>query len=151
MQPNANENADAKAKANAKYETDAPETKEQAQELLKNFYNKGRLATPESPLPKRPQLLSWKLNEDGVMVIIDGASGRKLEFVTEPEKQAAELAEEQFEDAEIAALDAEAKAEALEAEAVAAEAAAKAARDKANKEPFAHVKKATKEENKKGK
>jgi len=107
-----------------KYDTDSPETKDQAEALLKEYYKSKR---PE--LKGRPNLLSWKLNDDGTMVLIDGTSGRKLEFVTNEVVKERLKAEEATEDAEDAMLDAE--AEALEAEAAAAQARNKAEQIKA--------------------
>jgi len=107
-----------------KYDTDSPETKDQAEAFLKEYYKSKR---PE--LKGRPNLLSWKLNDDGTIVLIDGTSGRKLEFVTNEVVKERLKAEEAAEDAEKAMLDAE--AEALEAEAEAAQARNKAEQIKA--------------------
>jgi hypothetical protein len=122
-----------------KFDKDSPETYEQAKDLLDKYYKKQK-ATGDS-LPLRPAMQSWTLHEDGVMVIIDGASGRKLEFVTNQDTKDKEKAAEQAEDAESAALDAEAKAKAAqlaaeqaEAEAKAAKAAAKAQAGKTNEQ-----------------
>jgi phage terminase Nu1 subunit (DNA packaging protein) len=101
----------------SKYDTDSPETKEQAEALLKQYYKDRRLE-----LKGRPNLLSWKLNDDGIMVLVDGASGRKLEFVTNEAVQERLKAEETAEDAESALLDAEARADEAEAKAAQAQA-----------------------------
>jgi hypothetical protein len=103
-----------------KYDTDSPETKEQAEALLKQYYKDRR---PE--LKGRYNLLSWKLNDDGIMIVVDGNSGRKLEFVTNEAVQERLKAEETAKEAESALLDAQAKAD--EAEAKAKQAQAKVA------------------------
>jgi len=116
---------------NTKYDTDSPDTREQAEELLKQYYKQEKAReTPETQnkLPKRPHLLSHRLREDGVMVVVDGASGRKLEF--EPKDYQANE-QEQAEDAEQEALDAEAEADEARAQALVAEQKAKAAKEKA--------------------
>ena len=63
---------------------DDPNTKAQAQALLKEYYEQEKAQAEagqvNDTLPKKPNLLSWNLREDGVMVVVDGASGRKLEF-----------------------------------------------------------------------
>jgi len=107
-----------------KFEKDSPETKEQANALLVDYYKEQRAAGDK--IPDRPALLSWTLREDGVMVIVDGASGRKLEFVTDQEARDKEAAEEKFEIAQLAELDAEAKA--INAENAAEQAKAEAKR-----------------------
>lgn len=60
---------------------DDPNTKDQAEALLKEYYEqeKGK----GMPMPEQPALQSWNLRDDGTMVVIDGASGRKLEFSPE--------------------------------------------------------------------
>ena len=123
------------------YAVDSPATKEQAEELLKKYYKEHRSMT--DPLPKRPNLISWQKKPDGTIVLVDGASGRKLTFAPE-EAQAKEQAEEQAEDAEQEALDAEAEAAEAEAQALVAEQKAKAARDKANRTPFVYIDKEAK-------
>ena len=110
------------------YAVDSPASKEQAEELLKKYYKENKSVT--DPLPKRPNLLSWVKHPDGTIVLVDGASGRKLTFAPE-EAQAKAQAEEQAEDAEQAALDAEAEASEARAQALVAEEKAKAARQKA--------------------
>lgn len=129
------------------YAVDSPASKEQAEELLKKYYKEHRSVT--DPLPKRPNLISWVKHPDGTIVLVDGASGRKLTFEPE-EAQAKEQAQEKAEDAEQEALDAEAEANEAEAQALVAEQKAKAARDKANKTPFAYVDKAAKDQGPKG-
>jgi hypothetical protein len=108
-----------------KYQKDSPETYEQALDLLKDYY-KTQKANGDH-LPLRPAIASWKLNEDGTMTVIDGASGRKLSFVIDTSKQDKLRAEAAAEDAAQAAADALAKAEAARLAADAAEAEAKAA------------------------
>jgi multidrug efflux pump subunit AcrA (membrane-fusion protein) len=118
----------------SKFEKDSPETYQQAKDLLKEYYKKQR-ATGDR-LPDVPMLQSWILHEDGVMVIVDGASGRKLDFETDPGAKDKEQAQEQFELAQLAELDAEAKAYNAQVAAEQAEAEAqraKAAADKAAK------------------
>lgn len=138
-----------------KYDTDSPEIKEQAEQLLKDYYKGEKAAeTEQTPnkLPKRPSLLTWKLYPNGVIVLVDGASGRKLEFTPKEAQEAQDKAsaEVQAEDAEQAALDAEAEADEAEAQALVAEQKAKAAREKANKTPFAYIDKAAKSQGPKG-
>jgi len=114
-----------------KYDTDSPDTREQAEELLKQYYKQEKATeTEQAPnkLPKRPRLLSHRLREDGVMIVVDGASGRKLEF--EPKDYQANE-QEQAEDAEQEALDAEAEAAEARAQTLVAEEKAKAAKAKA--------------------
>jgi len=132
-----------KTKTKDEFAPNAPEVKDEAEELLKKYYKEHKSVT--DPLPKRPNLLSWHKYPNGTIVLVDGTSGRKLVFPPE-EAIAKAQQEEQAEDAEQAALDAEAEASEAEAQALAAEAKAKAAREKANKTPFAYIKKATKEE-----
>lgn len=110
----------------SKFETDSPETKDQAEELLKQYYKEHR---GEKNFPRRYNLLSWRLHPSGIMVVIDGASGRKLEFVVNEaelkkaaEQDIAETAEEALLDAEAEAAEAEAKAKAKAAQAKAEQA-----------------------------
>ena len=101
-------------KENTRYDTDSPATKDQAEALLKQYYKERR---NEKNFPRRYNLLSWKLNNDGTMIVIDGASGRKLEFVTNEVVQERLKAEETAEDAEEELLDAEADAAIAKADA----------------------------------
>lgn len=113
-----------------KFDTNSPETKEQAETLLKDYYKKN---AGKENLPKRGILESWKLHEDGVMIVVDGASGRKLVF--EPKDyQSADKAEDLAEDAEQAALDAEAEVEEARRTVKRAEEKAKAAKLRATEE-----------------
>jgi len=70
--------------------TNDPNTKVQAKHLLDEYYEqekeKAEKAGETSTL-KKPVLIAWNLHDDGIMVVVDGASGRKLEF--EPDKKAA--------------------------------------------------------------
>lgn len=125
-----------------KYNTDAPETRDQAETLLKEYYK----THPNDQLPKRHNLLSWKLNEDGTMVVVDGTSGRKLEFVIDKDRQDKVQAEELAEDAEQAALDAKAEVDNAEAVLARAKAKLKEAETEANKKPFKYIDTAVKEE-----
>lgn len=111
-----------------KFDANSPDTKEQAEELLKEYYKQHKTDLP--PAAKRPDLLSWKLNEDGVMSLVDGASGRQLTFEP-PNYQAKEQAEELAEDAEQAALDAEAELAEARKQVLVAEQKAKVAEQKA--------------------
>lgn len=93
---------DKKEDPKARYEADSEETKEQAEALLKDYYRR----QGGEGMPKRPMLASWKLKEDGVMIVVDGASGRELTF--EPKDYLSEdKAEEEADDAAQAVLDAE--------------------------------------------
>jgi hypothetical protein len=127
-----------------KFSADAPETKDQAEALLKQYYKEHR---GEKDFPRRYQLLSWRLNLDGSMTVVDGASGRKLNFPSqspfayidaEAQKIEAENAEADVQEAEAKADEAEAKAK--QARAVAeqlktnTEAKAKAAEAEAKKQ-----------------
>lgn len=56
---------------------DDTNTKAQAEALLTEYYK-------EQKLKGEPNLLSWNLHDNGTMVLVDGASGRKLTF--EPKK-----------------------------------------------------------------
>jgi len=109
------------------YDVDSPKTKDQAEALLKQYYKEHR---NEKDFPRRPALLSWKLNENRTFVLVDGASGRKLEFIVDQDQQAKAQEAESAEDAEEALIDAE--AEAQDAEAKAAQARALADQAKAN-------------------
>jgi hypothetical protein len=68
---------------------DDPTTKAQAQALLVEYYEqenaKAERSQQASGLPKKTNLLSWDLKDDGTMVVVDGASGRKLTFAPEEE------------------------------------------------------------------
>ena len=119
-----------------KYDTDSPQTREQAEELLKRYYKDRR---PQ--LSGRPNLLSWKLSEDGIMTVVDGTSGRELEFVTNSVVQEKLAASQEAEDAEVALLAAQAKADEAEARANEAEARLKEAETQA-KEAEAKARKA---------
>jgi len=128
-----------------KFEKDSPDTYEQASDLLKDYYKTQKASGDKLPL--RPALMSWVLNEDGTMTVIDGASGRKLNFVIDTSKQDKLRAEAAAEDAAQTALDAQAKAEAArlaadqaEAEAKATKATAKAQGLKTNEQMKAEAK-----------
>ncbi len=119
-----------------KYEVDSPETKDQAEALLKDYYKREKAIENEqtkNKLPKRPILQSWRLRTDGVMIVVDGASGRKLEFFNTREVSEPFAYIETAADAETAALDAEAEAEEARGQLARAEAKAKAARAEAKK------------------
>jgi hypothetical protein len=66
---------------------DDPKTKDQAEALLNQYYEQAKAEAKQrqekNTLPEEPNLLSWNLRDDGVMVVVDGASGRKLEFAPE--------------------------------------------------------------------
>lgn len=109
------------------FDTDSADTKDQAEALLKEYYKSHRTEFGT----KRYKLDSWKFHENGTMIVVDGTSGRKLEFVTNQDEQAREQAEILAEDAEAAALDAEAEADAARAQVKTAEEKAKAAETQA--------------------
>jgi hypothetical protein len=98
----------------SEFDTDSPETKDKAEELLAQYYKEHR---SDKNFPRRSALLSWKLNEDGTMVIIDGASGRKLTFETDPRRPETFRYIEDAVDAEMKAEDADAEAHQAEADA----------------------------------
>jgi len=97
-----------------KFATDAPDTRNQAEALLKQYYKEHR---NEKDFPRRYNLLSWKLNDDGTMIVVDGASGRKLTFETDASKPGLFKYIEDAVDAEMDAADADTDADAAEAEA----------------------------------
>lgn len=115
-----------------KYQNNSPETYEQAMTLLKEYYQTRRAAGEK--LPEHPALLSWVLTEEGVMHVVDGASGRKLEFVTNQAARDQVLSAQQAEDAQLAADQAETKAEEAKLAAEQAETKAKDARTKAKEQ-----------------
>ena len=125
------------AETESRFETDAPETRAQAEELLKNYYKNNRADLP--PNAKRGNLESWKLNEDGTLVVVDGTSGRKITFVVNEEAQAEVQTIVRAEDAETAALDAEVLVENARATLIQLEAELKA-KQKAAKEAEAEAK-----------
>src|SRR5690242_5749535 len=87
---------------------DDPKTKAQAKALLDQYYKQEKESAKhqgeKSTLPEAPNLLSWNLRDDGTMIVIDGASGRKLEFAPETPFK--------YIDDEVKQINAEAKAEA---------------------------------------
>jgi hypothetical protein len=132
-----------------RYDTDAPETKAQAEALLKEYYKAEKAKETGqtlNKLPLRPELLSWRLHEDGIMVVVDGASGRKLELKTREASEAFRYIEEAVnaENAEQAALDAQAEADQARAVADALDARAKEARAAAKEKAQAKPKTAPK-------
>lgn len=68
-----------------------PTTKAQAQALLNEYYEQEKQSAEKreekSTLPAKPNLLSWNLRDDGTMIVVDGASGRKLQFAPKQSKQ----------------------------------------------------------------
>lgn len=69
-----------------------PTTKAQAEALLAQYYEQEKANAKKNgekdTLPEKPNLLKSYRREDGTLIAIDGASGRKLEFA--PEKSAPE-------------------------------------------------------------
>lgn len=69
-----------------------PTTKAQAEALTRKYYEKehaqAKAKGEKSNLPEEPKILSWDLKDDGSMVVVDGASGRKLTFAPEKSKPA---------------------------------------------------------------
>jgi regulator of protease activity HflC (stomatin/prohibitin superfamily) len=110
------------------YDTDAPQTKDKAEELLKKYYKEHR---GEKDFPRRYNLMSWKLNQDSSMVVVDGASGRKLTFEGADKPGSFKYIEDAV-DAEMTAEDAEADAEEAEGKAAQARALAEQLKTNAN-------------------
>jgi hypothetical protein len=114
------------------YTTDSPETRDQAEALLKQYYKEHR---GEKDFPRRYNLASWRLNPGGTMTVVDGASGRKLVFTVDEKAKIEKAQLEAAEDAEEAVLDAEAEAKNAEAQALEAQAKLKQAKEEATPKP----------------
>lgn len=65
---------------------DEADTKAKAQALLDEYYK-------EQGLKGKPNLMSWNQHNDGTMVLVDGASGRKLTFAPQKPKPVAPAAQ----------------------------------------------------------
>lgn len=106
-----------------------PTTKTQAEALLKEYYEQEQ--GKGMPMPEQPALQSWNLYDDGTMVVVDGASGRKLSFA--PDQTRPPSKPFKYIDDEVKKLEAERKAKA-KAEANAKKKADAEARAKAKAE-----------------